>query len=57
MAGERFRRAMKNVDPVTSEIFGKIAEEEIAHIELAQKYFQFEIAPKRFERYAPVAER
>lgn len=38
-AGVRFYEAMKEKDPVTSEIFRKIAEEEVAHIALATKYF------------------
>jgi uncharacterized ferritin-like protein (DUF455 family) len=38
-AGERFCQAMSAVDPVSAGIFGKIAEEEVAHIELATRYF------------------
>jgi uncharacterized ferritin-like protein (DUF455 family) len=38
-AGERFHRELLSSDPVTATIFGKIAEEEISHIELAQRFF------------------
>jgi hypothetical protein len=42
IAGERFRLGMKSVDPVTAEIFGKIAEEEVEHIRLAHRYYPSE---------------
>jgi len=38
-AGERFYEAIKTIDPISAEIFRKIAEEEIEHIELAKRYF------------------
>lgn len=38
-AGIRFHQALLKTDPVTAEIFGKIAEEEIAHIALAERFF------------------
>jgi len=38
-AGERFFESLRDKDPVTAEIFGKIAEEEIEHIELARSHF------------------
>jgi uncharacterized ferritin-like protein (DUF455 family) len=38
-AGERFCKALEGRDPETARIFGQIAEEEVAHIELAEKYF------------------
>lgn len=38
-AGVRFFQDLEKRDPITAKIFGTIAEEEIAHIELAQKYF------------------
>jgi uncharacterized ferritin-like protein (DUF455 family) len=38
-AGERFHTQLLEKDPVTARIFGKIAEEEIAHIELALRFF------------------
>lgn len=38
-AGERFQQAMAEVDPVSAEIFGKIAAEEVEHIALAERYF------------------
>lgn len=38
-AGVRFHQALFATDPTTAEIFGKIAEEEVAHIALAYKYF------------------
>lgn len=38
-AGVRFHQALLQTDPVTAKIFGKIAEEEVSHIALAQKYF------------------
>ena len=39
IAGERFRKEMAAVDSVTADLFGKIAEEEIEHIQLAGRYF------------------
>lgn len=39
LAGVRFHQAMMPVDPVSAAIFGKIAEEEIEHIRLAEKFF------------------
>lgn len=39
LAGERFYLQLKTYDPVSAEIFRKIAEEEIEHIRLAEKYF------------------
>ncbi len=45
-AGERFEEAMATVDPVSSAIFGKIAEEEVEHIRLTQKFYpDAEIVP------------
>ena len=38
-AGMRFFESLHERDPVTAEIFRKIAEEEVAHIALAQIYF------------------
>ena len=38
-AGLRFYKDLVAKDRVTAEIFGKIAEEEMAHIELAHQYF------------------
>ena len=38
-AGERFHQEMRQKDPISAEIFGKIAEEEIVHIQLARNYF------------------
>jgi uncharacterized ferritin-like protein (DUF455 family) len=38
-AGERFSQAMAQIDPISAEIFGKIAEEEVEHIALAQRHF------------------
>lgn len=38
-AGERFYENLKNTDPQTAEIFRKIAEEELAHIRLAERFF------------------
>lgn len=38
-AGVRFHQALFATDPVTAEIFRKIAEEEVAHIALATQYF------------------
>ena len=39
LAGVRFCQAMAQVDPETSRIFGRIAEEEVEHIALAFRYF------------------
>jgi uncharacterized ferritin-like protein (DUF455 family) len=38
-AGYRFYQALSKTDPTTAEIFRKIAEEETAHIALANRYF------------------
>lgn len=38
LAGERFFHSIRPIDPITAEIFKKIAEEEISHIELAQRF-------------------
>jgi len=38
-AGFRFYETLLAKDPVTAEIFGKIAEEETSHIALAKKFF------------------
>ena len=38
-AGVRFHEQMTSQDPISAEIFRKIAEEEIEHIALAAKYF------------------
>jgi uncharacterized ferritin-like protein (DUF455 family) len=38
-AGERFHQTLAERDPITAEIFRKIAEEEISHIALASKYY------------------
>ena len=40
-AGERFYEQLRERDPVSAEIFRKIAEEEIEHIRLAQTFFGF----------------
>lgn len=38
-AGERFHQGLLEIDPISAEIFGKIAREEVEHIELARKHF------------------
>lgn len=38
-AGERFYHSLKNDDPISAEIFRKIAEEEVQHIRLAERFF------------------
>jgi hypothetical protein len=38
-AGERFYQALASSDPITAEIFRKIAEEEVSHIALVSKYY------------------
>jgi uncharacterized ferritin-like protein (DUF455 family) len=40
-AGERFSRDMMENDPISAQIFGKIAEEEVEHIALAARYFDY----------------
>lgn len=44
-AGERFFLALEKRDPITAEIFRKIAEEEVAHIALAHRYFPLDPNP------------
>ncbi len=39
LAGVRFSEAMRKIDPISAEIFGRIAEEEIEHIRLAEKFY------------------
>nr|MBI3548420.1 DUF455 family protein [Elusimicrobiota bacterium] len=39
LAGERFRQAMVGVDPESARVFGLIADEEVAHVALAKRYF------------------
>jgi len=41
IAGERFAHELEEFDPISAKIFGKIAEEEVEHIRLAEKYFGF----------------
>jgi uncharacterized ferritin-like protein (DUF455 family) len=38
-AGIRFVEAFQEKDPITAEIFKKIVEEEISHVELVQKFY------------------
>jgi uncharacterized ferritin-like protein (DUF455 family) len=38
-AGVRFHEALSAIDPETSRIFGRIAEEEVEHIRLAERFF------------------
>lgn len=38
-AGVKFRQSLEKIDPITSQIFGTIAEEEVSHIELTRKFF------------------
>ncbi|NDD91310.1 DUF455 family protein, partial [bacterium] len=40
-AGERFYQELRERDPVSAEIFRKIAEEEVEHIRLAETFFGF----------------
>ena len=42
VAGVRFEEALRAVDPITAAIFGTIAEEEIEHIRLAERFFPTE---------------
>jgi len=45
IAGEQFHETLKAVDPVTAELFGKIAFEEQSHIRLAQSILGLLEAP------------
>lgn len=38
-AGVRFRDALAKIDPISADIFGRIADEEVEHIRLAEQYF------------------
>ncbi len=38
-AGERFCNDIAKIDPISAELFGKIAKEEVAHIALAARFF------------------
>lgn len=39
VAGVRFYQGLAKTDPITAEIFRKIAEEEVSHIALAERFF------------------
>lgn len=39
VAGVRFHQAMMARDPLSAEIFGRIADEEVAHVALAQRFY------------------
>lgn len=39
LAGERFRVSMLAVDPESAEVFGRIADEEVAHVALARRFY------------------
>jgi uncharacterized ferritin-like protein (DUF455 family) len=41
-AGERFHEQLQTTDPESARIFGRIAEEEVAHIALAERFFPSE---------------
>lgn len=45
-AGERFAQAMAQKDPISAQIFGQIAKEEIEHIQLAVKFFGYSGRPE-----------
>jgi uncharacterized ferritin-like protein (DUF455 family) len=47
LAGERFRGAMRAADPESAEVFGRIADEEVAHVALARRFY-----PERAAREA-----
>lgn len=42
--GERFFKSLLTYDPVSAKLFGKISEEEVMHIRLAQRFFPEEAA-------------
>ena len=39
LAGERFRVAMRAGDPESADVFGRIADEEVAHVALARRFY------------------
>jgi uncharacterized ferritin-like protein (DUF455 family) len=41
VAGEQFFETLKSIDPITAEIFQKIAKDEVEHIKLAKRAFDF----------------
>lgn len=41
IAGERFHQAMLERDPISAKIFGDIAREEVEHIQLASRHFNW----------------
>lgn len=43
-AGARFHEALAAIDPTSSKVFGKIAEEEVEHIRLADRYYPASVA-------------
>ena len=55
-AGVRFREAMAKTDPVSAEIFGKIAEEEVGHIEIATRYYGTEILARAGSQLTPLGQ-
>ena len=42
LAGEKFKTALERRDPRSAEIFGRIADEELAHVALASRHFGFQ---------------
>ena len=53
-AGVRFRQAMAKADLVTAKIFGKIAEEEVSHIEIATSFFGPEVLARAGSQLSPL---
>jgi len=50
-AGIRFQEALATKDPISAQIFGKIAEEEVTHIALATQFFPSACASRAKETF------
>lgn len=45
--GERLRRSLQKIDPVSAELFGRIADEEVEHIQCAERFFPGAVGSRR----------
>jgi hypothetical protein len=47
---------MAKTDPVSAAIFGKIADEEVGHIEIATRYYGMEILARAGSQLSPLSQ-
>jgi len=55
-AGVRFKEAMAKTDPESARIFGQIAKEEVAHIEIAKRFYGDEVIIRAGTQLKPLIE-